>query len=69
MGQKLDQLQTSPRCVYKPWFAVQDVLTDMDQYVQSDDGHFQWTEVASYNYPGATLYIVNMTSQMWKTGA
>jgi len=39
----------------------------LDEYVQSDDGYFSWEEVASYNYPGATLYILNMTSQRYQT--
>ena len=47
----------------------QDVTTDLDQYVHSDDGHFSYVEWASYNYPGATMYIFNMTSQMYQTGS
>jgi PhoPQ-activated pathogenicity-related protein len=44
-----------------------DVITNLDQYVQSDDGHYSWNEIASYNYEGVTVYIVNMTSQMYQS--
>jgi PhoPQ-activated pathogenicity-related protein len=46
-----------------------DVITDLDTYVQSDDGFFTWTELTSYAYDGVTIYIVNMTSQQWQTTA
>lgn len=44
-----------------------DVVTALDQYVHSDDGHYSWTELASYNYDGVTLYVINMTSQLYQT--
>jgi PhoPQ-activated pathogenicity-related protein len=44
-----------------------DVITPLDQYVHSDDGHYDWFDVASYRYNGVTLYIVNMTSQLYQT--
>jgi PhoPQ-activated pathogenicity-related protein len=41
--------------------------TDLDRYVQSDDGYFSWEEITSYNvYEGVTIYILNMTSQKWQ---
>jgi PhoPQ-activated pathogenicity-related protein len=42
-----------------------DVVTDLDEYVQSDDGYFDWTVLTSYDYDGVTLYILNMTSQLY----
>jgi hypothetical protein len=35
--------------------------------VHSDDGHYDWVEIASYRFEGVTLYIVNMTSQLYQT--
>jgi PhoPQ-activated pathogenicity-related protein len=43
-----------------------DVVTDLDTYVQSDDGHFAWSVLTSYDYDGVTLHIVNMTSQQYQ---
>jgi PhoPQ-activated pathogenicity-related protein len=44
-----------------------DTITVLDQYVHKDDGHFHYEEVLSYNLPGVTVYVVNMTSQLWQT--
>jgi PhoPQ-activated pathogenicity-related protein len=43
-----------------------DVETDLDRYVQSDDGYFSWEEITSYEYEGVTIYILNMTSQKYQ---
>jgi PhoPQ-activated pathogenicity-related protein len=43
-----------------------DVETDLDRYVQSDDGYFSWEEIMSYYYEGVTIYILNMTSQKYQ---
>ena len=43
-----------------------EVVTPLDEYVHRDDGFFSWTEVASYNFDGVTMYIINMTSQKYQ---
>ena len=43
-------------------------MTPLDEYVHSDDGAFEWREVASYNYDGVTVYMINMTSQYYQDG-
>jgi PhoPQ-activated pathogenicity-related protein len=41
--------------------------TPLDTYVQRDDGYFSWQYLATYDYDGVSVHIVNMTSQMWQT--
>jgi PhoPQ-activated pathogenicity-related protein len=45
-----------------------DVVTPLDEYVHSDDGAYEWREIASYDFPesGVTVYIINMTSQFYQ---
>jgi PhoPQ-activated pathogenicity-related protein len=43
-----------------------DVVTPLDEYVHRDDGAFKWEELASYNFQGVTVYILNMTSQYYQ---
>ena len=40
----------------------------MDEYVQSDDGYYSWTEIDEIRYDGVTMYVLNMTSQKWQDG-
>ena len=43
-------------------------MTPLEEYVHSDDGAFEWREVASYNFDGVTVYMINMTSQYYQDG-
>ncbi|CAH1784288.1 unnamed protein product [Owenia fusiformis] len=45
-----------------PWSS----WTPLDDYVHRPDSSYSWREVASYSKPGAQVYVVNMTSQIWK---
>lgn len=42
--------------------------TPLDDYVHRKDPHYQYSEIGSYRGPEYTMYILNMTSQKWKTG-
>ena len=44
------------------------MMTPLDDYVFSDDGVYSYEEVTSYEYSGVTVYIYNMTSQIWFDG-
>lgn len=46
----------------------QGVQTDLDKYVQSDDGYFSWSVLNYTELENATFYVVNMTSQKWFDG-
>ncbi len=47
---------------------LQDVVTPLDEYVFSDDGAYSFEELVSYRYNGVTVYVYNMTSQIWFDG-
>jgi hypothetical protein len=57
------------RCIYQFFVIVfQGVQTDLDKYVQSDDGYFSWSVLNYTELENATFYVVNMTSQKWFDG-
>jgi PhoPQ-activated pathogenicity-related protein len=43
-----------------------DDVTPLDEYVQGDDGYYSYEYLTEYEYPGVTVYIVNMTSQKYQ---
>ncbi|XP_061192028.1 autocrine proliferation repressor protein A-like [Saccostrea echinata] len=43
--------------------------TPLDDYVHRPDSYYKYTEIGSYRGPEYTMYILNMTSQKWKTEA
>lgn len=40
----------------------------MDEYVNWDDGYYNYTPVAIWNCGEYTLHALNMTSQKWMDG-
>ena len=47
---------------------IQETVTPLDEYVQGDDGYYSYNYLNNYTYLGATVYMVNMTSQKWMDG-
>ncbi|CAH1784287.1 unnamed protein product, partial [Owenia fusiformis] len=45
-----------------PWSS----WTALDDYVNRTDPNYAWNQVAEYRRERATVYCINMTSQMWK---
>ncbi|XP_048760078.1 autocrine proliferation repressor protein A-like isoform X1 [Ostrea edulis] len=43
--------------------------TPLDDYVHRPDPFYKYSEIGSYRGPEYTMYILNMTSQKWKTEA
>ena len=42
--------------------------TPLDDYVNAPDPHYGYELIKTYNMTGYTLYILNLTSQMWLNG-
>ena len=42
--------------------------TPLDDYVNAPDPHYGYQLIKTYNMTGYTLYILNLTSQMWLDG-
>jgi hypothetical protein len=47
---------------------MQDDVTPLDTYVHGDDGYYSYEYLTEYEYPGVTVYVVNMTSQKYQDG-
>lgn len=40
----------------------------LDDYVYRPDPYYKFEEIGKETGPGYTMYMINMTSQKWKTG-
>lgn len=40
----------------------------LDDYVYRNDPYYKFEEIGKESGPGYTMYMINMTSQKWKTG-
>jgi hypothetical protein len=49
---------------------MHDEPTALDDYVNFDDGYFEWSILRTYRFEenSTTVYMMNMTSQKWMDG-